>query len=136
AVRRRSSSWRSMVPTISPELARGTSIRWQPDVRATSSRDPRHGADVGPRWADDATRTCFAGVRRLLTDLSVGELGDDVKMTEMAGVLLKQVEQDAFERCWVGTFPAGTWFAYLGEVMGLDDGAAALGLRVKSGRQV
>jgi hypothetical protein len=38
-------------------------------------------------------------------------------MTEVAGVLLEHVEQYAFERCWVRTFPAGTWFAYLGEVM-------------------
>jgi hypothetical protein len=39
------------------------------------------------------------------------------------------VEQDAFEPRRVGTVPARTWFAYLGEIASLNDGSAALGLR-------
>ena len=63
---------------------------------------------------DDAIHRCLAGRTLLLPELPVGELGDDVKVSEVASVFLDQMEQDAFECCGVGTVPAGTWFAHLG----------------------
>src|SRR4029078_11527163 len=41
--------------------------------------------DVG---ADDAIHRCFSGRTLLLPDLTVGEFGDDVEVSEVAGVLL------------------------------------------------
>ena len=72
----------------------------------------------------------------LLPELPVGEFGDDVEVSEVAGVFLDQVEQDAFEGWGVGTVPAGTWFAHLCQIVGLDDGSAALGLYPKAGHEV
>lgn len=61
----------------------------------------------------------------LLADRSAGELGDDVELSEMTGVLLDQMEQDAFERCRLGALLARAWSAHRGQVVGLDDGSAA-----------
>lgn len=85
---------------------------------------------------NDAIHRCFASGGWLLPELPVGEFGDDVEVSEMAGVLLNQMEQDAFERRGVGTVPSGTWFACLGQIVGLDDGSAALGLYAKGGHEL
>ena len=71
-----------------------------------------------------------------LSDLSVGEFGDDVEVPEVAGVLLNEMEQDAFQRRWIVTVPAETGFADLGEIVRLDNRSAAPGLRVKRGAEV
>jgi hypothetical protein len=68
----------------------------------------------------------------LLPDLTVGEFGDNVEVSEVAGVFLDQMEQDAFERCGVGTVLTGTWFAHLGQIAGRDDGSGPLGLSTTS----
>src|SRR5450759_3052444 len=91
--------------------------------------------DVGAAW-DDTIHRCLAGRTLLLPELPVGEFGDDVEVSEVASVFLDQMEQDAFERRRVGTVPAGAWFAHLGQIVGLDDGSAALGLYPKGGHEV
>ena len=64
-----------------------------------------------------------------LSELSVGEFGDDVEVAKVARILLNQVEQDAFERRGFGPIPARTRFAHLRKVMILNDGSTAHGLR-------
>ena len=81
---------------------------------------------------DDAIHRYLSGRTSLLPDLTVGEFGDNVEVSEVAGVFLDQMEQDAFERCGVGTVPAGTWFAHLDQIVGLDDGSGPLGLSTTS----
>ena len=58
--------------------------------------------------------------RRSLAGLADRDLAGDVQMTDVPGVLLQQVEQDALQRRRVGPGPALAWLAHLGEVMRLD----------------
>ena len=54
-----------------------------------------------------------------------GQFGDYVQVSEVPGVLLEQVEQDAFQGGEVGAVPAGARLAHVGQVVGLDDRAAS-----------
>jgi hypothetical protein len=64
-----------------------------------------------------------------------GELGDDVQVAEVPGVLLDQVEQDPFQGGRVGVAPAVAGLADLVQVVGLDDGPGPRGLLVQAGQQ-
>src|SRR6266498_1477626 len=66
----------------------------------------------------------------LFAGLPADEFADDVKVAEVAGVLLEQVKQDPLECRGVGPVPAVAGFADVSKVMGLDDGPAAASLRV------
>jgi len=72
----------------------------------------------------------------LFPELPVGKFDDNVELSSVAGVFLDQMEQDAFERGRRGTVPAGTGLAHLGQIVGLDDGTAALALHPKGGHEV
>ena len=53
-----------------------------------------------------------------------GELGDDVQVADVPGVLLKQVEQDPLKGGRVGAVPPLTGLAHLIEPVRHDDGPA------------
>ena len=102
-------------------------------TRCGRSRTSRRS---GRRSRSDAGRAWAAFWLGLLPDLAVGQLGDHVEMPEVAGVLLHQVEQHAFEGRGVGTFPTRSWPSRLGQVMSHDDGPAALALSSQRGHQL
>ena len=85
----------------------------------------RHGCRFG---VENGVCAGFARRAWSLPELTVGEFGDDVEVSEVAGVLLNQMEQDALERRGLGTVPSRTWFAHLGQIVGLDDVSGAIGL--------
>src|SRR5690242_10367215 len=64
-----------------------------------------------------------------------GELGDDVQVADVPGVLLEQMEQDPLEGSRVRAVPPLTGLAYLVETVGLDDGPAPRALGVQVGQQ-
>src|SRR5437588_4008110 len=64
-----------------------------------------------------------------------GELGDDVQVADVPGVLLEQVEQDPLEGGRVRAVPPLTGLAHLIEAVSLDDGPAPRGLGVQVGQQ-
>jgi len=84
---------------------------------------------LGP-WAGHRRESQVASPATVesLSELSVGEFGDDVEVAKVARILLSQVKQDAFERRGF-PIPARTWFAHLRKVMILNDGSTAHGLR-------
>ncbi len=60
---------------------------------------------------------------------------DDIQLTQVAGVLLQQVEQDPLQGRRVGAVPAFTGLAHVVEVVGGDDGPAPLGLIAQVSQQ-
>src|ERR1700759_4319344 len=71
----------------------------------------------------------------LLPRRAGGELGDDVQVADVPGVLLKQVEQDPLEGRRVGAVPPLAGLAYLIEPVRLDDGPAPRTLGAQVGEQ-
>src|SRR5215470_5910774 len=81
------------------------------------------GTDIDTAGADFWARPPVS-----LPGRAAGELGDDVEVADMAGVLLQQVEQDPLQRGRVRPVPPRPGLAGLGQVVGLDDGPGALRL--------
>jgi hypothetical protein len=71
----------------------------------------------------------------LLSELAVGELGDDVEVAEVAGVLLEQVKQDPLECRGIGSVPPVARLATVSKIMGFHDGPGAGGLGVQHRHQ-
>src|SRR5690349_24932355 len=71
----------------------------------------------------------------LLSRRAGGELGDDVQVADVPGVLLEQVEQDPLEGGRVGAVPPLTGLAHLVEPVRLDDGPAPRTLGAQVGQQ-
>jgi hypothetical protein len=69
--------------------SRGTGCSFQACSRATSV----YLRTCGPEGSELGR----AGAAGSFADLAVGELGDDVEMAEVTGVLLQQVEQDPLQ---------------------------------------
>jgi hypothetical protein len=61
----------------------------------------------------------------LFSGPAVGELADDVEVTNVPGVLLEQVEQDPLKRRRIGSIPPLAGFAYVSKIVRFDDGSAA-----------
>ena len=71
-----------------------------------------------------------------LSGRTAGELAGDVEVAEVAGILLEQMEQDPLERGrGAVAWPPVTGPASLAEVMRLDDGPGAGGLRTQRSSQ-
>src|SRR5262245_65078444 len=92
-------------------------------------------------WGRGSWRLDFTGYagrprRSSLSGLAAGELADDVEVADVAGVLLKQVEQDPLERRRIGPVPPVARLADVGQIMGLDDGPGPRGLGAESRPQV
>lgn len=64
------------------------------------------------------------------------ELGHDVEMAHMPGVLLQEVESDPFEARWWLAIPSWARLADIGQGVGLDDSVAASGLLAEGHEQV
>ena len=64
-----------------------------------------------------------------------GEFGDDIELAEVARVLLEQVEQHPLQGRRAGAVPAFTRLAHVVEVVGGDDGPAAVSLVTQRGQQ-
>ena len=62
------------------------------------------------------------GIGLLLADPSVSELGHDLQVAEVTGVLLNQVKQDALKCRWVSAIPARAWLADLSKIVALGVG--------------
>jgi hypothetical protein len=66
----------------------------------------------------------------LLSNLAVDELADDVEMTDVAGVLLEQVEQNPLECRRITSVPPVARLAAVSKIVGFHDGPGASGLGV------
>src|SRR5229473_6523958 len=113
---------------------KGRGAGWT-EERGTSDEGRRRLKGAPEASGRHSTHRVRSGRWFLFSCTAGGELGDDVQVTQVPGVLPEQVEQDPLQRRRVGAGPAFTGFAHLVEVVGLDDGPAPRALLVQVSQQ-